>query len=679
MRTSFKIHPAIGIARLGDSPTSFSIASETEGGFPIECDAAGLPVLKDGKEQPAKFHDDSGRIRRQAARFGVFVYDDISPDGREVAIGDTLKIAQQQTGQLLTIRVDDIHWTVYLANKKSSWYEFKETAGEHGYGADHKLRNADITDANERQRLIIDPGPRGVAYADPKTRRAVFDDRGVPASFPPALTPNSIAGLGEIRATQQGKQNRLLVLGGFGNSGSMNAAFGNPKIDTYANNDGWFDDVSDGPVNAAFVYTLLEIDGQPAPPPPDPKKKPPLPQIAVDDAAWVIVGYPRYAPEIVDLVTMDDLVFDVAVRDFAAVPYVFGMPPFDRASNDPKGAQAWGLWRRSAQWNRDFHPYFWRDIWPILERPIDYGLVMDKDAFAGGNPHENIRGGNFDETELAIAPFEGEDPADRERRWQKRQFLYGLVRKQGQQNVPLTPPIPGNQDRLFLMPLLCGDNPLSNVAPDKFLRLTDTMTFLLHQWAEGLFIDEHREGIVPEPMLRGPGRAWDRGALASGLGGAFCPGGEAGWIMRNPAIFEAPYRIRHAPKIFGALSQPAAVTGAATAANLAIGSEPGDLTKYSAVPWQSDFNECTNQNVDVTYEGWNTLELDSTGDPAAAQVQLTYWWPAHRPVFVNGAQWSPTSQTPSGDLMMVTAWRALPFLKIENGSIVPVGTSAPSA
>ena len=148
--------------------------------------------------------------------------------------------------------------------------------------------------------------------------------------------------------------------------------------------------------------------------------------------------------------------------------------------------------------------------------------------------------------------------------------------------------------------------------------------------------------------------------------------------MRNPAIFAAPYRIRPAKPTFGALSQPA-VVAAATTASLAAGSEPGDLTKYSAVPWQSDFNECTNQNIDVTYLGWNNLELNSTGDPVTQQIQLTYWWPAHRPVYVNGKQWSPTSQTPSGDLQMVTAWRALPFLKKENGIIVSVSPSTSSA
>jgi hypothetical protein len=215
------------------------------------------------------------------------------------------------------------------------------------------------------------------------------------------------------------------------------------------------------------------------------------------------------------------------------------------------------------------------------------------------------------------------------------------------------------------MPLLCGDNPLSNVAPSKFLRLTDTMLFVLHQWAEGLFVNERREGIVPPPLPPGEGAALDRGALASALGGAFCPGGEATWIMRNPAIYSGPYRIHATTPQQGALSQPPQLPGGSPAvgANLAAGLEPGDITKYDAVPWQVDFNECTNQHIDITYAAWNSIEPDTTGDPEKSIVQLTYWWPVHRPYFVAGyGLWSPTPQNNAGDLQMVTEWSLLGFV-----------------
>jgi hypothetical protein len=656
MATKFRIHPAIGIARLGNSPDKFYIAPDVGGQLPIQCDDSGNPVV-DGHGNEVgvtDFKDASGRILRQAARFRVFVYDDKSADGREVLIGDQVDIVNRRNGQLLTFRIEDIQWTVYLANKKACWYAFAETDGEHGYTADHPLRNADITNSEERQRLIIDPGPRSVSFK--AAQRAVFDKNSPgPTSFPPELVPHSITELGELRCTEQANANRLLVLGGFGNSGSMLDGFGNPKIEEYANNDGWFDDISDGPVKARFIGTLLAIDGHSV----TPDKPGPTP--AAIDPAWVIVGYPRYVPQAFDVVTMDDLVFDIAVRQFGYVPYLYGVPPYDGSVAVPQDEAGLKIWRGQAKWNTGFRPYFRRDILPILSRPLDAQNFMDLDPLTGGNPHSTAPGGNFDFADLSVPPFPGEPEADRRRRHDMRQFLYGVLRKSGQENELLAPSSPSKPGyNLFAMPLLCGDNPLSNVAPSKFLRLTDTMLFLLKQWADGLFIDEQAEGIVPGPMHPGAGAALDRGALAAALGGAFCPGAEACWIMRNPAIYAAAYRIKPSTTVAqGELAQPGE-------ADLADGLEPGDLTRYSAVPWQSDFNECTNQPIDTTYRDWNSIEPQSIGDPVAQSSQLTYWWPVHRPFMFNGP-WSPTAQNNAGDLAMVTAWASLRFIVKVNG------------
>jgi hypothetical protein len=663
MTAKFRIHPAIGIARLGNSPDRFYIAPDQGGQLPIACDGDGNPIL-DGQgheEAVTDFKDASGRILRQAARFRVFTYDDKSPDGREVMIGDHVDIVEQRSGQLKTYRVDDIQWTVYLANKKSCWFAFQETDGEHGYTAKHPLRNAGITNSEDRQRLIIDPGPRSVTSKG--TKRVAFDDKSSgPTSFPPELVPHSITTLGELVCTEMSGNNRLLVLGGFGNSGSMQSGFGNPKIEEFANNDGWFDDISDGPVRARFIGTLLAIDGRPVTTPGDPALAP-----VVIDPAWVIVGYPRYVPQALDMVTMDDLVFDIAIRQFGYVPYLYGVAPFDGKAKVPQDDSGLKFWRGQATWNAGFRPYFGRDILPILTRPLDAQNFMDLDPLTGGNPHSSAPHGNFDFTELSVAPFQGEPDADRQRRSEMRQFLYSVLRKQGQENELLAPAYPSKPGhRLFAMPLLCGDNPLSNVVPSKFLRLTDTMLFLLKQWADGLFINEQTENIVPGPMHPGAGAALDRGALAGALGGAFCPGGEAAWIMRNPAIYGAAYRVRASTSVAqGELSQPGA-------SDLSDGLEPGDLTKYSAVPWQSDFNECTNQTIDMTYRDWNNIGPASIGDPVAQTYQLTYWWPVHRPFYINpsnvqGGLWSPTAQNNAGDLAMVTAWASLRFI-IRDGS-----------
>src|SRR5262249_28381751 len=155
-------------------------------------------------------------------------------------------------------------------------------------------------------------------------------------------------------------------------------------------------------------------------------------------------------------------------------------------------------------------------------------------------------------------------------------------------------------------------------------------------------------------------------ALATMLGGAFCPGAEACWIMRNPAIYAKAYRLKISPDY---LPQPAYknfVPGSLSlTGNLTVGLEPGDITKYSALPWQADFNECSTQDITIPYRNWNETPLKSVHDPAEKSIRTitTYWWPSHRPMWVQTTNppglyfWSNgIPQTNEGDLRMVTAW-----------------------
>ena len=122
MATLFKIHPAIGIARVGDSLTQFYLSPEQTGALPIACDQDGNAIVdQDGNEQPiSSFKDSHQRVLRQAARFRVYRYDDAHPTGQEIKIGDQIDVVSQKTGQVQTGKVTDIQWTVYLANKKAS-------------------------------------------------------------------------------------------------------------------------------------------------------------------------------------------------------------------------------------------------------------------------------------------------------------------------------------------------------------------------------------------------------------------------------------------------------------------------------------------------------------------------------------------------------------------------------
>lgn len=848
MTPSYRIHPAIGIARLGDSPDAFYIAPERPAAKPTDCDARGNPKLSpDGTTEltVTRFKDAEGRIKRQAARFQIHVYDDEHPEGRPLKLGDPIR-GGGNSGKLV-----DIIWQVYVANKKAVWYQFRGLAGEAGYADDHPLRNADIADPAARQQLIIDPGPHLVNGTD--RRRAEFSRDGNPnyaTTFPPkGLWPHDIETLGTALTDDEG---RLLVLGGLGRSGTYKTGIGQPRIDDYANTDGWFDDTADGPVMARLVMYSEELKR--------------LRYIDVEYPAWVVCGYPRYAPEILDMITLEEVVGDLAIRRFAYRTDLYGTAgTFAQPQRvDPHDEGALGFWLAGAlEWNAEYKPWFWRDIWPILFRPNEFNWVSNI-LLQSNMPHDQSKRGTFDpyrlsepplvvpgalrrrrilavaahaagsqatdalepalirrerdaptgagETEAlteklaaafagfvkAVAPPKDQAPDAYLARWRQihaenqqapspgyqaakaaledavhalivlpeaklrfaarraedaaarpidpderlidaadrvllefrtgrllaqsfetaraeatsdpyrpmRQFLFDVLRHPGEENLLQLGGNPATRTfRLPLMPLLAGDNPKYNEVPSKFLRLTDTQIYLLRQWAEGRFIDEIRAGFVPadkinpwQPYPKGPvrnGRELDKGVLSNMAGGAFFPGAEIGWIIRNPAIWYEPYRLKADPA-FSSFRETAAqgnqigvgpvdyVSYAQDALSLksdyATGLQPGDLTKMSALPWQADFNECTTQDIDVTYAGWNRIDPDNPEDPVMKREQKVWeamWWPAHRPLQVaelvdNGAggltvtqplDWSRgVPQTNAGDLKMVTAWTGLSFV-----------------
>ena len=103
------------------------------------------------------------------------------------------------------------------------------------------------------------------------------------------------------------------------------------------------------------------------------------------------------------------------------------------------------------------------------------------------------------------------------------QYLFGLLRLPGQENeFKLADRISSRVHNLPLMPILNGDNPLSNVAPSKFLRLTDYQLFILKQWAGGQFIDEKDEGWLPSRPTVGQALPDEPPATGRGSTAACC-------------------------------------------------------------------------------------------------------------------------------------------------------------
>lgn len=246
-----RIHPGIGIARIGDSTNEFIMGPEVVG--------AAATSMRDA----------SGALKRQAARFRVYGIDEAGNVVDE-----------------LTAETAEITWTVHVANRKAAWYRFRAALDIPDAATANMQcprRNPGIT-GQSRQSLVIDPGPKTIAgpsqAGDPKFKLEGGTFKGVPVS------------LGELRTDKHG---RLLVLAGHGRSESPSAApliTGDP--DSFNNADDWFDDTSDGPVTAEVT-----VAGR---------------QIPVD-GAWVVVAPPNYAPDVVGWRIMADLLTDLYVEN----------------------------------------------------------------------------------------------------------------------------------------------------------------------------------------------------------------------------------------------------------------------------------------------------------------------------------------------------------------------------
>ncbi|MFD0396554.1 LodA/GoxA family CTQ-dependent oxidase [Kitasatospora sp. NPDC127121] len=241
-----KIHPAIGIARVGNGEQFFH-GPESPDEKPLA---------------PGSYKEGTGKIKRQAARFRVYGYD---KDGKVVR-----EILHGQGGA-------SVEWAVQLANHKAAWYKFSlaldipeaQRLSQDQYGQ----RNA----GTDRGQLRIDPGSRKISGTNQSGQK-----------FDTGKINGKAVYLGELQTDEKG---RLRVLGGRGSSASFTTT--PTPLTTFGNNEGWHDDISDGPVTAT-----VRIDGK---------------EVAVQPA-WVVVGPPNYAPDVKGIVTLYDLLYDLFVQ-----------------------------------------------------------------------------------------------------------------------------------------------------------------------------------------------------------------------------------------------------------------------------------------------------------------------------------------------------------------------------
>jgi hypothetical protein len=254
MPIHYRIHPAIGVARVGDSPDDFFIGPEAPG-IPPTLTKPDAPALPSG--QKGTYKDSKAHVKRQGARFRIFEY--TSDDAGTVT-----------TVREITAADGRIDWEVHLANRKAASERIPD--GTTFPKGERRNKNA------PEKGLILDPGPQtisGTSQSMKRLRGRFLDTVDVP--------------IGDLLTDAAG---RLIVLGGFGKSQSVPP---HARLRSFANNDAWCDDVSDGPVRAkvTLIGSAKTVEA---------------------DSAWVLVAPPDFAPPIENVVTMYDVVYHQAAK-----------------------------------------------------------------------------------------------------------------------------------------------------------------------------------------------------------------------------------------------------------------------------------------------------------------------------------------------------------------------------
>jgi hypothetical protein len=582
----FRVHPAIGFARVGNSP-DYYLAPETAAAMPLEGKkyTGGIPIsAKTGEPiRSSEIRDASGRLVRTAQRFRIFAYprsargDYPAPEAKELVLGDRIG------GRKLV----DIVWQVHLANKKANQYVLENPdVGDRdllirGYqdGNLPPLRNLgegiNVDDIQRLRRLVIDPGPRAIHASkrttlafdrtDPACYYDAADGKVHPIPHYPKSFPSDSFGtmynpwgeidtLGEIRTDEQG---RLIVAGGYGRAASIlqDQASGDPQpfpLEGAVDNDGWFDDCSDGPVDATLVFD----DGS----------------TALVHGAWVNCTDPAFAPQTQNVVSLWDDIYDTWIRKLDLDPAMFANGAFDP----------------------DFKPAFPDHIQPFL-------VAASVQRWNTNLPEFAIRAHD------AVGRIRADDDP-------RETLMAGLafVRNPniGQQSYQGAP----------FMPLSLGDNGKSFLSPSL------TQYFLLSQWERGCF---HKKRL---PLT--DGERLDRDVLINCLGGRFSPGIDMTFIVREPGFYRTdwrhvgcgPFRVRAARLDYSKVdAKRPLLRGGWTPLHAGDGAvEPGDGSKFMSVPWHTDYNSC------------GTHETAPNPPDNTQPVQTTlYWsWPAQRPVAV---------------------------------------------
>lgn len=481
------IYPPIGVMRVGNSEHEYFIG-------PLVSE----PEIKTDENA---YRDETGALKRQAAQFRIYGFN---------AAGKAIKE--------LTADNATIVWHAHLANQKSSWYQFQIALDipEAATAPASVLRNIDVADRNS---LIINGGEHTIH------ERNVVSGHEFAGKFQERQVY-----LGEMRTDEKG---RLIMLGGHGVSENIK---GDLAV-TFANNEGWYDDISDGPVTATVEFNGVQLKVDPA---------------------WAICGPPDYAPMQKSVRTMWDLMRDVAVQ----------------AQMIP----------------RPVRPSFTKDILPVFQRMTNLQWVNAgfNAAFGWGGPFDYT-------TSKWISKLNDPSSANLEmRRTISNNFRrYDIP---GAEAPQLWPWMYGDAINIPSLGSVRQHSTLSDlqlsfidqwVKGDFDADYVD-MTGCPHI-PRPITIDTLPVAEQPDMLTKA--------AMEFCLADAFHPGCEMTWPMRIPGMYMSAFRVKHiakTPPVDCSYYGPVMNGDIFTLAKGPIlgGQAAGGITRWMAIPWQTDTASC---------------------------------------------------------------------------------------
>ncbi len=581
----FRVHPAIGIGRVGDSQAFYLAPVTAAGARGADGLMGGLPVQPGTESTPItaeQFRDADGNVKRQAARFHVYAYPSGSSGTYPNGGGTRVDVGSTIDGKT----VQDIVWTVHVANKKLNNYS-TVSKGDQFRGIEAyespgllQLRNPDYTSSGDPddpvrlQQLVIDPGPRAISAAsggtaaigfDMQTTASYADAAGTiqqvpdyPVSFPSMFHSlheplGALDSLGDMRVEANGA---LIVAGGFARTSAVMQADGSyPPLTDATENGLWYDDAADGPVNAVLIFS----DGS----------------SASVQGAWYVTGDPGYAPQTRNVVSTWDDVYDVWVRELGLVPSLYANGAFVDT----------------------YRPSFSDDIQPIFHAAMlqRWNTNLPSGAIRG---HDMI--GQIQPTDDPTAKIPN---------------LKTLIRDPAS--------AADTQTGSPMMPLSLGD------AQKSFLSVSATQYFLLNQWHGNNYVQGGAAAL-------GPGELLDRVTLQNCLGGRYSPGIEVSFPIRDTNLYVTqwqqqdcgPFRINQASLDYGTAQKGKPFLSFGYVPLQSHPVEPGDLSKFMSVPWHTDYNSCATHLPDPNPGAAST-------NPNILPNNTLYWsWPAERPFAV---------------------------------------------